>query len=53
MPFPYIPEFNPMVHEKAEIIFGKARFSILTDRIIRLEYQEHGLFENHPSQLFW
>ncbi len=53
MPFPYIPEFNPMVHEKAEIIFGKARFSILTDRIIRLEYQENGLFENHPSQIFW
>ncbi len=32
---------------------NKYRFTILTERVIRLEYSENGIFENSPSQLVW
>lgn len=32
---------------------NKYRFTILTERVIRLEYSETGIFENSPSQLVW
>jgi len=40
-------------NEKA-IIKGKTfRFTLLTDRLIRIEYSEKGEFEDRPSQTFW
>jgi alpha-glucosidase (family GH31 glycosyl hydrolase) len=29
------------------------RFTLLTSRLIRIEYDAHQLFEDHPSQVFW
>lgn len=46
-------------YEKAKadpknIIVGeKYRFTILTERLIRLEYSDNGLFEDRPSELVW
>ncbi len=31
----------------------QARFTLLTERLIRLEYSPDGVFEDHPSQAFW
>ncbi len=31
-------EYNPVAHEKAIVISGKARFTVLTDGLIRMEY---------------
>ena len=36
------------------IILGeKYRFTIITERVIRLEYNENGKFENNPTELIW
>ena len=29
------------------------RITVLTERLVRLEYSQKGLFENHPSELVW
>lgn len=31
----------------------KYRFTVLTERLIRLEYNEDGIFEDHPTELVW
>ena len=46
-------KFKPLVTTGA-VIQGKAyRISFLTSRLVRLEYEEHGRFEDFPSQAFW
>ncbi len=39
--------------EKAVIQGEKYRFTVLTDRLIRMEYSQAGVFEDRPSQTFW
>ena len=34
------------------LVVGKARFSVLTDRMIRCEWSEDGIFEDRPSLTF-
>jgi alpha-glucosidase (family GH31 glycosyl hydrolase) len=51
------PQFHiqtsPLADPAAMVIAGQARFTILTDRLIRIEYAPSGQFEDHASQAFW
>jgi len=40
--FPYTPAANP----RAVVVSGNARFTVLTDRVIRVEWSRTGSFEN-------
>lgn len=40
---------NPKASEKAEVVVGNARFTVLTDRLIRMEWSEDGKFEDRAS----
>lgn len=47
----FIKSEKGLVSKKESIIQGKKyRFTVLTDRLIRLEYSESGLFEDRASQ---
>ena len=41
---------NGKANERACVIKGKCRFTVLTDRFLRLEYAPDGVFEDRPSQ---
>lgn len=45
--------FRSVVNEQATVSGPRARFSVLTSRLIRLEYSPSGVFEDRPSQAFW
>lgn len=45
--------FDPIVNPKAVVSSGKARFSILTDRIIRMEFDPAANFDDRPSLVYW
>ena len=40
---------NPVAAPEAQVITGNARFTVLTDRLIRMEWSETGQFEDHAS----
>lgn len=42
-------EFHPQASEKAIVIQGNARFTVLTDRLIRMEWAEDGVFEDNAT----
>ena len=44
---------TPTAASEAVVQTDHARFTILTDRMIRLEYHADGVFEDHASQAFW
>lgn len=44
---------NALTNPKAIIKGNKYRISILTERLIRLEYQENGNFLDKPTELIW
>ena len=47
----FINNLNDCITQKENIILGKKyRISLLTDRLVRLEYNKNGQFENRPSQ---
>src|SRR5687767_9027723 len=43
----------PAAAPDAVVVSSGARFTVLTDRLIRLEYHPDGLFEDRPSLTFW
>lgn len=45
--------FKPVATADAVIQTGFARFTVLTDRLLRLEYHPQKCFEDRPSQTFW
>ena len=45
--------FSPKADPRAMVTAGKARFTVLTSRLIRMEYSPEGHFEDRPSQVFW
>ena len=53
MPLPPVPDFKPIAKAKAIVIAPNVRFTVLTDRIIRIEYNKDNIFEDRPSQVFW
>lgn len=47
-------DYNKALADKANIIQGENyRFTILSERLIRLEYSKDGLFEDRPTELVW
>ena len=42
-------EWNPLAQEEAVVTSGKARFTILTPRLIRIQYSMTGLFEDRAT----
>jgi alpha-glucosidase (family GH31 glycosyl hydrolase) len=53
MPLPSVPNFKPVANAQAVIVAPNVRFTVLTDRIIRLEYSKENAFEDRASQVFW
>jgi hypothetical protein len=47
------PELQPLPDNNVVIQAGCARFTVLTDRLIRLEFHPEGSFEDRASQAFW
>lgn len=47
------PAFDPLPNPDAVILGPQVRFTVLTSRLIRLEYSLAGEFEDQPSQAFW
>jgi alpha-glucosidase len=43
---------NPVADPKATLIIGKARFTVLTPELIRMEWAADGKFEDHASFVF-
>ena len=41
--------FHPYANPKAEVVFGKARFTVLTPQLIRMEWSEDGRFEDRAT----
>jgi len=46
-------QFDPLPNPEAVVASPNVRFSLLTERLIRMEYSPSGKFEDHPSQVFW
>ncbi len=44
---------SPIANDEVVIKRGAARFSVLADRLIRLEYHPDEVFEDRASQAFW
>jgi alpha-glucosidase (family GH31 glycosyl hydrolase) len=44
---------DPVPDPAAVVIEGHARFTVLTSRLIRMEYAPDARFEDRPSQPFW
>src|SRR5215216_2331376 len=53
MPLPPVPSFKPVAHPNAVISAPNVRFTVLTDRIIRIEFSPQNTFEDRASQVFW
>lgn len=53
MSFPPNPAFQPIANTDAIVAAKNVRFTVLTDRLIRLEYSKTNSFEDRPSQAFW
>lgn len=45
--------FDPVAQPEAIATAPGARFTVLTPRLLRLEYSPNGRFEDRPSQAFW
>ena len=45
-------EGNPVAHEKNTVVCGNARFTLLTARLIRLEWSKNGQFEDRGTFAF-
>jgi alpha-glucosidase len=43
---------NPVADAKAVVVSGQARFTVLTSRLIRMEWSDSGKFEDHASLVF-
>ena len=47
-------DYSKAIPNSANVITGdKYRFTVLTERLIRIEYNENGVFENRPTELVW
>jgi hypothetical protein len=53
LPEHLVPAFAPVADEDAVVAGDTYRFTVLTPRVVRLEYDPHGEFEDRPSRAFW
>jgi len=44
--------YDPVADPRAVVKFGNARFTVMTSRLIRMEWAADGKFENHASLVF-
>jgi alpha-glucosidase (family GH31 glycosyl hydrolase) len=44
--------YNPIANPGAVVVFGHARFTVLTPQLIRMEWDADGKFEDHASFVF-
>ncbi|MCJ7626577.1 MAG: glycoside hydrolase family 31 protein [Anaerolineaceae bacterium] len=49
----FLLDLQPQADPAAIIEQNDVRFSVLTSRLMRLEYSPEGVFEERPSQAFW
>ena len=42
-------DFHPQASEKAMVVCGNARFTVLTSRLLRMEWSEDGVFEDRAT----
>ena len=42
-------EFRPIASEKAQVVSGNARFTVLTSRLVRMEWSDNGVFEDRAT----
>jgi len=49
----HVPEFDPVADDDATVEGDSYRFTVLTPRIVRLEYDPTGTFDDRPSQAVW
>ena len=47
------PDFDPLPAPEAVVLGPQARFTVLTSRLIRMEYSRTNTFEDRASQTFW
>ncbi len=53
IPAHYTINAHPIANPDAILTIGKARFTVLTPRLIRIEYSPIATFEDRPSQAIW
>ena len=53
MPFPPVPSFKAIANKDAVVTAPNVRFTVLADRLIRIEHDKDNIFEDRPSQVFW
>eukprot|EP01103_Thecamoeba_quadrilineata_P016377 TRINITY_DN5458_c0_g1_i1.p1 TRINITY_DN5458_c0_g1~~TRINITY_DN5458_c0_g1_i1.p1 ORF type:complete len:1065 (+),score=195.19 TRINITY_DN5458_c0_g1_i1:83-3196(+) len=53
IPTTFVAEWNGQARSEATIIAPYARFQVLSDGVIRLEYNKDNIFEDRPSKVFW
>jgi alpha-glucosidase (family GH31 glycosyl hydrolase) len=46
-------KLDPLPNPQAVVEAGQARFTVLTPRLIRMEWSPSGVFEDRASQAFW
>ena len=46
---PMQESFHPKAHAEAQVVFGNARFTVLTPRLIRMEWSQDGVFEDRAT----
>ena len=44
-----LASYQPQADPEATVICGQARFTVLTPRLIRMEWEENGAFEDRAS----
>ena len=42
-----------MPNPECEFKGSKYRITVLTERLVRLEYNENGVFDDYPTELIW
>ena len=47
------PKMTPLASPEAMVLSDQARFTILTDRLIRMELDPDGLFDDRPTLTYW
>jgi alpha-glucosidase (family GH31 glycosyl hydrolase) len=48
-----MPEWHPLANPQSIVQADHARFTVLTERLIRLEYDPEMSFDDRPSQIIW
>ena len=43
---------NPLADARAQVVYERARFTVLTPRLVRMEWAADGKFEDHASLVF-